>query len=82
QRLKAAVFFSVVQICKQVEEDTGCTINKQVTASISELTCKQFENVATDIELFAKHAKRSTINTDDVKLLVRKTPNLVNIEAD
>ena len=31
-----------------------------------------------DLEAFAKHAKRSTIQADDVKLLVRRNKGLVS----
>ncbi|XP_078413918.1 centromere protein S isoform X2 [Cetorhinus maximus] len=36
------------------------------------------ENFATDLELFAKHGKRTTVNTDDVKLLARRSKALLN----
>ena len=34
------------------------------------------ENVATDLENFAKHAGRSTVTTDDVLLLTRRNEGL------
>lgn len=34
------------------------------------------ESFATDLELFAKHAKRTQINCDDVQLLARKSSTL------
>ncbi|XP_048471157.1 centromere protein S [Rhincodon typus] len=36
------------------------------------------ENFAADLELFAKHGKRTTVNTDDVKLLARRSKALLN----
>ncbi|KAK6177316.1 hypothetical protein SNE40_015440 [Patella caerulea] len=77
QRMKASVYYTVLQLCKEAEVNMEIKINKQVTAAIAETTCKQFEHFAADLELFAKHGKRTTINTDDVKLLVRKTPKLL-----
>ena len=34
-----------------------------------------------DLEAFAKHAKRSTVQADDVKLLVRRNRGLVRHSA-
>ena len=34
------------------------------------------ENVAKDLESFAKHAGRTTVNTDDVLLLARRNEGL------
>nr|XP_058160434.1 centromere protein S isoform X2 [Dasypus novemcinctus] len=40
--------------------------------------CSHFgENFAKDLEMFARHAKRSTINTEDVKLLARRSNSLL-----
>lgn len=37
------------------------------------------ENAATDLESFANHAGRSSINTDDVLLLTRRNEGLESI---
>ncbi|KFW88508.1 Centromere protein S, partial [Manacus vitellinus] len=44
---------------------------------ISEITFRQCETFARDLEMFARHAKRSTINTEDVKLLARRSSSLL-----
>ncbi|KAJ1979440.1 hypothetical protein H4R35_001515 [Dimargaris xerosporica] len=36
----------------------------------------QQAHVAEDLAMFSKHGKRVQINTDDVKLLARKNPDL------
>lgn len=41
------------------------------------MTFRQCENFAKDLEMFARHAKRSTINTEDVKLLARRSNSLL-----
>ncbi|KAK7874042.1 hypothetical protein R5R35_004593 [Gryllus longicercus] len=54
----------------------GLGMEKAATDLISELIWKKAKRIAEDLELFAKHAKRSTINADDIKLLVRHNEKL------
>ncbi|XP_046341481.1 centromere protein S-like [Haliotis rufescens] len=77
QRLKAAVHYTVVRICRDVGDDLNVSVNKQVMACIAETTWRQFETYSHDLEMFARHAKRSTVLPEDVKLLVRKSPKLL-----
>ncbi|KAK7067682.1 Centromere protein S [Halocaridina rubra] len=78
QTLKAAVHYTVGRTCEEVGSELGVSFNKQVIAALSELTMKQITVYAKDLEAFAKHARRTTINADDVKLLVRRNPDLAN----
>ncbi|XP_003989531.2 centromere protein S [Panthera pardus] len=77
QRLKAAVHYTVGCLCEEVASDREIRFSKQTIAAISELTFRQCENFAKDLEMFARHAKRSTINTEDVKLLARRSNSLL-----
>ncbi|XP_004863671.1 centromere protein S isoform X5 [Heterocephalus glaber] len=77
QRLKAAVHYTVGCLCQEVEADKEVQFSKQTIAAISEMTFQQCENFARDLEMFARHAKRSTINTEDVKLLARRSNSLL-----
>ncbi|XP_027513805.1 centromere protein S-like [Corapipo altera] len=77
QRLKAAVHYTVGCLCQEVEEDKDIRFSKQSIAAISEITFRQCETFARDLEMFARHAKRSTINTEDVKLLARRSSSLL-----
>ncbi|KAM8790139.1 centromere protein S-like isoform 4-T4 [Rhynchonycteris naso] len=76
QRLKAAVHYTVGCLCEEVALDQGVQFSRQTIAAISEVTFRQCENFAKDLEMFARHAKRSTINTEDVKLLARRSNSL------
>uniref|UniRef100_A0A7M4E9D8 Centromere protein S n=1 Tax=Crocodylus porosus TaxID=8502 RepID=A0A7M4E9D8_CROPO len=76
QRLKAAVHYNVGCLCQEVAEDKDIQFSKQTIAAISEITFRQCEIFAKDLEMFARHAKRSTINLDDVKLLARRSRSL------
>ncbi|KFW67924.1 Centromere protein S, partial [Pygoscelis adeliae] len=77
QRLKAAVHYTVGCLCQDVAEDKDMQFSKQTIAAISEITFRQCENFAKDLEMFARHAKRSTVTTEDVKLLARRSNSLL-----
>ncbi|KAL6081992.1 hypothetical protein STEG23_002246 [Scotinomys teguina] len=77
QRLKAAVHYTVGCLCEEVASDKQVQFSKQTIAAISEVTFRQCENFAKDLEMFARHAKRSTITTEDVKLLARRSNSLL-----
>ncbi|KAM9585224.1 centromere protein S-like [Trichechus inunguis] len=77
QRLKAAVHYTAGCLCEEVASEEEMQFSKQTIAAISEVTSRQCENFAKDLEMFARHAKRSTINTDDVKLLARRSNSLL-----
>ncbi|XP_008567036.1 PREDICTED: centromere protein S isoform X2 [Galeopterus variegatus] len=76
-RLKAAVHYTVGCLCEEVASDKEIQFSKQTIAAISEMTFRQCENFAKDLEMFARHAKRSTVNTEDVKLLARRSNSLL-----
>ncbi|KAL4693977.1 hypothetical protein H8959_013242 [Pygathrix nigripes] len=82
QRLKAAVHYTVGCLCEEVALDKEMQFSKQTIAAISELTFRQCENFAKDLETFARHAKRTTINTEDVKLLARRSNSLLKYITD
>ncbi|XP_006766866.1 PREDICTED: centromere protein S [Myotis davidii] len=77
QRLKAAVHYTVGCLCEEVASDKEMQLSRQTIAAISEVAFRQCESFAKDLEMFARHAKRSTINTEDVKLLARRSNSLL-----
>ncbi|NWS53766.1 CENPS protein, partial [Chunga burmeisteri] len=77
QRLKAAVHYTVGCLCQDVAEDKDMQFSKQTIAAISEITFRQCENFAKDLEMFASHAKRRTVTVEDVKLLARRSNSLL-----
>nr|XP_020637869.1 centromere protein S isoform X1 [Pogona vitticeps] len=76
-RLRAAVHYTVACLCEDVAQDKETQFSKQAIAAISEITFRQCEMFAKDLEMFARHAKRSTINVEDVKLLARRSSSLL-----
>ncbi|KAK3088423.1 hypothetical protein FSP39_019053 [Pinctada imbricata] len=77
QKLKAAVYYSTMKISEQSIEQEEVTLGRQAIAGIAETVWKQCQQMATDLESFAKHGKRTTVTVDDVKLLVRNSPTLL-----
>ncbi|NXB90082.1 CENPS protein, partial [Vidua chalybeata] len=80
QRLKAAVHYSVGCLCQEVEEDKDVQFSKQSIAAISEITFRQCGTAALAPECFltlCRHAKRTTVTTEDVKLLARRSNSLL-----
>ncbi|NWV42868.1 CENPS protein, partial [Grantiella picta] len=73
QRLKAAVHYTVACLCQEVEEDKEVQFSKQSVAAISEITFRQCGVFFG----FCRHAKRTTVNTEDVKLLARRSNSLL-----
>ncbi|NXG81157.1 CENPS protein, partial [Baryphthengus martii] len=79
QRLKAAVHYAVGCLCQEVAEDKDVQFSKQTIAAISEITFRQCVLAKTlrGILILFRHAKRSTVNTEDVKLLARRSSSLL-----
>uniref|UniRef100_A0A3Q3WPS6 Centromere protein S n=1 Tax=Mola mola TaxID=94237 RepID=A0A3Q3WPS6_MOLML len=76
QRLKAAVHYTVGRICQTVGEDHRREFSRQVIAAIAETAVRQSDIFAKDLEAFARHAKRSTVTPEDVKLVARRSTAL------
>ncbi|XP_026726719.1 centromere protein S-like [Trichoplusia ni] len=78
QKIRATLHRDVQAICTETCHFLGLEITKPAMEIVAELLYKKLSVYGTDLEAFAKHAKRSTINSDDVKLLVRRSPSLKN----
>jgi len=52
-------------------------LSKGTVLSIAELLLRHSSHVASDLKHFAKHAKRSTVTVDDVRLLARNNPSML-----
>ena len=73
---KEVIHYITGKICEEQEQETGIAFSKQSIASIAEISCRQFELFAKDLELFTKHGRRKKVGIEDVMLLVRHTPAL------
>ncbi|XP_038513774.1 centromere protein S isoform X4 [Canis lupus familiaris] len=61
QRLKAAVHYTVGCLCEDVASDKEVQFSKQTIAAISELTFRQCEHFAKDLEMFASICRKEVI---------------------
>ncbi|KAI9343640.1 kinetochore component CENP-S-domain-containing protein [Obelidium mucronatum] len=79
-RLQASLHYSVNKIINQVlaENKVQATVTPQYIHAVASIVWHQCNGMATDLEAFAKHGKRSVISADDVKLCVRKNPDMVD----
>ena len=76
EKLKAALWFSTGQTVDAVAISQDLNATPHFIGGLSEMVWAQIANVTTDLEAFAKHAGRSTINTKDVVLLARRNEAL------
>lgn len=78
QRLKAAVHYTVGRLCEGVGAEQRAGFSRQTVAAVAEAAFRQCDVFAKDLEAFARHAKRATVTSEDVKLLARRSTALSN----
>lgn len=76
QRLRAALELSVSDILSEVGTELEVKFTGRTSATLTELVVDKVKRTAGDLEAFANHAKRTTITSDDVKLLTRRNSEL------
>ncbi|KAG5871479.1 hypothetical protein JTB14_032193 [Gonioctena quinquepunctata] len=76
QKAKQTVHNTAKKIAREVGSGFNMEFDTDALDIIAELTYKKLLLYGTDLDAFQKHAKRSTINADDVKLLVRRNESL------
>lgn len=79
QMVRQSIHNSAKAIIKELGEKLGVEFDQNAQSIIAELTYKRLLIYGSDLEAFQKHAKRSTITADDVKLLVRRNDSLREI---
>ncbi|KAK9496573.1 hypothetical protein O3M35_012518 [Rhynocoris fuscipes] len=79
EKLKLSVFHAVSKASDEISLDCvdNCTFTPEAKALLTEFIWKKLSLYAEDLEAFCNHAKRSNINEDDVKLLFRRNPKLL-----
>ncbi|KAI9690891.1 MAG: hypothetical protein M1822_008511 [Bathelium mastoideum] len=79
ERLKSALWYSIGRIVDEDSLRLNVNATPQFIGALMEMTWAQVENVAKDLECFAKHGNRSSINVADVLLLARRNEGLETI---
>ncbi|EAW16321.1 CENP-S family protein [Aspergillus fischeri NRRL 181] len=79
ERLKSALWLSIGKIVDEETIKLGVNATPQFIGALTEMVWAQIETVSQDLEFFAKHAGRSTINVTDVMLLARRNEGLESI---
>ncbi|GAU92824.1 hypothetical protein RvY_04856 [Ramazzottius varieornatus] len=77
QMLRAAVHYIIYKISEEVASTTNVKFTKDVIASLANHFYRDFATRGRDLEHFARHAKRSKIQPDDVRLMYRNCPDIV-----
>ncbi|KAI4379855.1 hypothetical protein MLD38_006100 [Melastoma candidum] len=67
---------SSVCICESEARKSGMEISECATACISDLAYKFSEQLAKDIRLFAHHARRKTVKTEDILISTHRNEHL------
>lgn len=70
--------------CTRIAEALGkmhqITVNQDAVCLLTEMLFRYCQVLATDLECFAKHAKRTTVTVDDVLCFARRNPKLVSLQ--
>ncbi|KAI3849854.1 hypothetical protein MKW98_026768 [Papaver atlanticum] len=76
--LKDRFLLSVIKIAEAEGKKNNMEISEQVTGCISDISFKFSEQLAKDLELFAQHAGRKSVNIDDVILSAHRNEHLAS----
>ncbi|OCK88663.1 uncharacterized protein K441DRAFT_587642, partial [Cenococcum geophilum 1.58] len=89
QRLKSALWYSIGQFIDEECLRQNLNATPQFIGALTEMVwtqigttdtpLRQYSNTSRDLETFAKHASRSTVNTSDVMLLARRNEGLETV---
>ncbi|RKP32696.1 hypothetical protein METBISCDRAFT_20967 [Metschnikowia bicuspidata] len=74
--LKSAVYLSVAKMVEQYVKELDTVASPSFVVSLVELVYNQVVLMGDDLEVFAHHAGRTTIDTSDVYLATRRNDAL------
>ncbi|KAK4475094.1 hypothetical protein MN116_002184 [Schistosoma mekongi] len=79
---KAELHYRCTKTAHEIANNEQCEINMDVICLVTELVFRFHQVLATDLETFSRHAKRSTITAEDVFCFVRRNPKLLQHLVD
>ncbi|KXT03928.1 hypothetical protein AC578_9230 [Pseudocercospora eumusae] len=79
ERLKAALWYSLGKTVDAISIDSNINAAPTFIGGLTEMVAAKIALASTDMEAFAKHAGRSTVNSKDVILLARHNEALQEI---
>lgn len=79
EKLKAALWYAMGKTIDGVAVAQDINATPHFIGGLSEMVWGQIQTVAQDLEAFAKHNGRTTINTKDVLLLSRRNDALAEL---
>ncbi|KAL5118936.1 MHF histone-fold complex component [Pleosporales sp. CAS-2024a] len=82
ERLKSALWYTIGQYIDDECLDSDMNATPHFIGALTELVYTQIANTSRDLEVFAKHAGRRAINTDDVMLMTRRNDALESMLKD
>ncbi|KAI5370833.1 Putative histone-fold [Septoria linicola] len=78
-RLKAALWHSIGKTIDAVAVDQHINAAPTFIAGVTEMVSARISTIAADLEAFARHAERTTINANDAVLLARHNDTLRDV---
>lgn len=77
--LRSAIQFAVIQICAEEDADQVTRMSPKALSALAELTFMYTQSaLAPDLTAYCRHAGRKTITEADVKLVARKSENILS----
>ncbi|KAL2643974.1 hypothetical protein R1flu_011561 [Riccia fluitans] len=77
ENLRERIMLAVVKTVEEEAQGLHLTIAPNAMTAIGAITLKFLEQLARDVEMFAQHAGRKSVNMEDVLLTVRRNPSVV-----
>ncbi|KAH9821373.1 putative apoptosis-inducing TAF9-like domain 1 family protein [Teratosphaeria destructans] len=79
EKLKSALWYGIGKTIDSLACEQDFNATPHFIGGLSELVWAQIQNAANDLEAFAKHGGRTTINAKDVVLLARRNEGLEDV---
>ena len=83
KEVRMSLQYAVIEICAHQDRMNQTKTSSQALQALAELTFLYATNcLSQDLDAFSSHANRKTITVDDVRLMVRKSPEMLQSLTD